>query len=93
MGLSEFLQHVTSGSVAAFDADSAIPEGEEEGLDEGSDAGASDAEVALDGVEDGAQGGGGDEADAFPGGLLTALAEAGGPSQSSPSQVHMIQHR
>jgi len=49
--------------------------------------------VALDGVEDGAQGGGGDEADAFPGGLLTALAEAGGPSQSSPSQVHMVLHR
>lgn len=43
-GVSQFLQHVAAGDVAAFDADGAIPEGDEE-EDAGSDAGLSDVEV------------------------------------------------
>ena len=43
-GVSEFLQHVATGDVAAFDADGAIPEGDEE-EDAASDAGLSDVEV------------------------------------------------
>jgi hypothetical protein len=46
-GVSQFLQHVAAGDMAAFDADGAIPEGDEE-EDAASDAGLSDVEVRAD---------------------------------------------
>jgi hypothetical protein len=46
-GVSQFLQHVAAGDVAAFDADGAIPEGDED-EDAASDAGLSDVEVRPD---------------------------------------------
>lgn len=46
-GVSEFLQHVATGGMAAFDADGAIPEGKEE-EEAASDAGLSDIEVGFE---------------------------------------------
>lgn len=43
-GVSEFLQHVAGGDAAAFDADGAIPEGDED-EEAASDADASDLEA------------------------------------------------